>query len=676
MAGRRYAASDVSIDRYDDRRDRGPRGGRDRYDDRYREEEVEYKSRGPARERIVREDDRERDRSRHDLPFLREDYGRPPAGAMVLARREREDFEFAPRERRRSPSPETERKREEIIIRKDESDSRPPPGRREPSRDREEIIIRRTEDDDRRSAIGGRRDDREREEIIIRKDERDRDYLPPRREEHDREEIIIRTDTRDDDIRSRRGGHRDDHDSREEIIIKRSERDDDIRSRRGRDEHDTKEEIIIRRNEDEGLRPRAYDDYALTRRVSRERERSRHDHESDDEIIIRRDTREGGRGGDRKQEEIIIRKGSRSRSSSPISSGRGLEPPAIYAPPIHREVITHYRNVDHGFEVRAPRAISRPPSPPMPPPPRERSEERIEIHRSGEKNGRAYDEDIIIDRNDGGPARARAPVPPPGRDPEYGALARREPYRGYDRNLEEEADYYNRRTMDRAYIGEARDGATRDWGLVDVPPGTDRVRMNGVGGGEQEITWQRYNGVRRSKFYPEGGSDAGYDNFEGRLPGPDRGGEIGGRWGKPRDSKDGLWTEITKDLVVKEAIKEMGYEYEETEEFYYVMQHLGYVSHHHPTLEYLANIPQEDVARLVGLSEDIRRDRHKRIKEMEWENRLLPKELIEEERPRLAIEGPPRREERGWDREEERYIERDIVMRGGRGGAIPPGWRR
>lgn len=41
---------------------------------------------------------------------------------------------------------------------------------------------------------------------------------------------------------------------------------------------------------------------------------------------------------------------------------------------------------------------------------------------------------------------------------------------------------------------------------------------------------------------------------------------------------EGEWTEITKDLVSEEAIKRMGYGYEETELFYYVMEHLRYVS--------------------------------------------------------------------------------------------------
>jgi len=45
----------------------------------------------------------------------------------------------------------------------------------------------------------------------------------------------------------------------------------------------------------------------------------------------------------------------------------------------------------------------------------------------------------------------------------------------------------------------------------------------------------------------------------------------------PRLKKD-MWTEVTKDLVCKEAIDEMGYDYEETEDFFYVIDYLHYVS--------------------------------------------------------------------------------------------------
>jgi hypothetical protein len=525
---------------YDDRRGGG---GRSRYEER--EVYEDYRSRGPPvrereREVLIREDVRERERPREPPAFLREDYGRTEAGPVVLRARETEDFEFVPRPPRQ-PSPEPEKKieREEIIIRRDESDHRSAPPRRERSRDREEIIIRRREDDDVRSVAPSRRGG-----------------------SHEREEIIIRRQEIDDDRASRRG-------PRSEIGS------DDRYSRR----HD------------------------VGRPVSHERERSRHGRggsDSEQEIIIRQEERHGARG-EEKQQEIIIRRTSRSNSPSSVSTRHAPapEPPIIRAPPIHQEVITHHRHIDHGYELavapRPPPVASRPPSPPSPPPPRARSEERIEIHRSGERNGEPYHEDLIIDRQDG-PSRGRSPMPP-RRDPYYDdypppgrpgpAPGPPAPYRpGYDRDVQEEADYYNGIAQQRGYPGEGYNGATRDWALVDVPPGTRRVRMDGEGGGGQEITWQRYNGVRRSRFYP---NDRGDGYYAGDLtrpePPPAAGGQLGGRYGKQRDPTEGLWTEITKDLVVKEAIEEMGYEFEETGDFYYIISYLKYVSRQSPTVE-------------------------------------------------------------------------------------------
>ena len=45
-----------------------------------------------------------------------------------------------------------------------------------------------------------------------------------------------------------------------------------------------------------------------------------------------------------------------------------------------------------------------------------------------------------------------------------------------------------------------------------------------------------------------------------------------------RGKRDKMWTEVTKDLVIKEAVEESGYEYEETDEFFYIMEYLRYVS--------------------------------------------------------------------------------------------------
>lgn len=145
---------------------------------------------------------------------------------------------------------------------------------------------------------------------------------------------------------------------------------------------------------------------------------------------------------------------------------------------------------------------------------------------------------------------------------------------------------------ERAYIGEGYGGATRDWAIVDVPPGTSRVEMEGVGGASQEITWQRYNGVRRSKFITdeerfererqrdyrreyEVKEEVRLKSYKEQSRDIDRR-DAGRRF--VAEKEDVMWTEITKDLVIKEAIEEMGYDYEETEFFFYVMVYLRYVS--------------------------------------------------------------------------------------------------
>ena len=176
-----------------------------------------------------------------------------------------------------------------------------------------------------------------------------------------------------------------------------------------------------------------------------------------------------------------------------------------------------------------------------------------------------------------------------------------------------EADYYNRKVSERAYMGEAWNGATKDWGIVDVPPGTRRVQMDGIGGGSQEITWQRYNGVRRGKFMTgEQEFDAEFENTRKSLPPPPEpekpreeiretridireresprvGTELVRREEvyKPAPPKD-MWTELTKDLVIKEAIEELGYDYEETEPFFYIMEYLKYVWNTRPLFTKLA----------------------------------------------------------------------------------------
>jgi len=146
-------------------------------------------------------------------------------------------------------------------------------------------------------------------------------------------------------------------------------------------------------------------------------------------------------------------------------------------------------------------------------------------------------------------------------------------------------------------MGEARGGATKDWTIVDVPPGTERVRMDGIGGASTDTTWSRYSGVRRTQFIPER-DGAVVPRAPSPSPGPTRGRtsvavdfnktteidvDIDRRITKrpgppPPPPPKEMWTEITKDLVVREAIEQMGYEYEETKWFFYIMDYLRYVS--------------------------------------------------------------------------------------------------
>jgi len=93
-----------------------------------------------------------------------------------------------------------------------------------------------------------------------------------------------------------------------------------------------------------------------------------------------------------------------------------------------------------------------------------------------------------------------------------------------------------------------------------------------------------------------------------------------------------MWTEITKDLCVREAIEACGYPYEETADYFYVMEYLRY----------------EDVCQLVELSDEIRRDRRTRIREIEYEReeiqrrrkpydeRLFEREVVYDSRRRYG----------------------------------------
>lgn len=209
----------------------------------------------------------------------------------------------------------------------------------------------------------------------------------------------------------------------------------------------------------------------------------------------------------------------------------------------------------------------------------------VDIHRSASRtrsksrerrSSRFYDDDIVVRRDlkiDETRSRRRA----------HSAAAR--PVE------DDEAEYITSKVDGRGRMGEAWGGATRDWAIVDVPPGTERIRMDGIGGAATDTTWSKYSGVRRTKFVPERERDI-RDDLSNRAPSPppglgrervsvsvlDRDREIEIDRVTDRRQPKEMWTEITKDLVIREAIEELGYEYEETDMFFYVMDYMKYVS--------------------------------------------------------------------------------------------------
>jgi hypothetical protein len=331
------------------------------------------------------------------------------------------------------------------------------------------------------------------------------------------------------------------------------------------------------------------------------------------------------------------------RERTPSLSPSPSPPPSIRAPPIHQEVITHHRHIDHGrqsnhsvislTDTNLGYERARVPTPP--PPPRRsspriketdidiytsRNNTEIDIHKTDTRSRTPqpprreslYDDDHVYERERDRLRVSDNTVSLSRRRSTSARPPQRERTRIDIRDDESESSYYARKASDRAYIGEGYNGATKDWAIVDVPPGTERVRMDGVGGASEEITWQKYNGVRRSNFIPERERET-IDIQERSVERPRRepnleieissrrrkGGAVykrdyerieessDRRVGLPRGPKNRvgtLWTEITKDLVTKEAIEQLGYDYEETEFFYYIIQYLQYVRSPFPTL--------------------------------------------------------------------------------------------
>ncbi|KMU74830.1 hypothetical protein CISG_00760 [Coccidioides immitis RMSCC 3703] len=130
---------------------------------------------------------------------------------------------------------------------------------------------------------------------------------------------------------------------------------------------------------------------------------------------------------------------------------------------------------------------------------------------------------------------------------------------------------------------------------------------------------------------------------------------VGKRYMGVKNKKDRLWTEITKDLVAKKAIEKAGYDYEETEDFYYVFSYLRY----------------DDVAHLVRISEDCRRAQRERIRDFQTERGVKSQPLAlpaTTQHPTTVLVDRTTREV-----EEEFYSDDDVITGPGRRGYQGPG---
>jgi len=114
-----------------------------------------------------------------------------------------------------------------------------------------------------------------------------------------------------------------------------------------------------------------------------------------------------------------------------------------------------------------------------------------------------------------------------------------------------------------------------------------------------------------------------------------------------KDASQGRWTEVAKDLVIRGAIEKMGYDYQENEKFFYVMEYLRFVSlaTNLVITRYTNAFMKEDVAQLVDITNDMRRKREDRVEVPQWEP----------EDPRLRPVRPPPND---W---EERRYEREVI---------------
>ncbi|KAJ5512305.1 hypothetical protein N7463_001857 [Penicillium fimorum] len=605
---------EVEDDFIDERRDRKHRPERVPEEDFMFEERVRERGSGRRRrpepdfeedEELIVERERARGSRRHPREIEEEDLiiedremhrgsGRHPE------RRSEDDLLFEEREkrhRRRRPEKEFE---EELL-----ADERGKPGGRrhrpEPEFEEEEMLIRRKEREEPplRRGWDSELDIRSRERRLEFEEEEEAYHRPrprarpppPRRVEV--EEVLVR----DSPPERRRGPIEfSDQESEDDVLIRRKDK--------GPQPIDRVDEEIITRERREKRRSVPSED--LERELRGLRREVREQVPLNEELSMRAQVdskRSRDLEGDR--EEIGIRKTKDklpSRQPSPSLD-------SIHVPPIHQNVFTHHRHIDHGYkDTHTPHARS--------PEPRSRrgSFDEIDIHRRKMRGGRVSEEKILKHRDSEeslAPEDSISPTSGPAldftdpweRDAISAARRRPKPLDESElayglknapsmRDVEEDIMVESTRIVDTAPRG------TDDWSVVHAPSQEEAIEMTGA--------------LDVVDVKPR---HAPVDEVEV--------GRVAQHVTDPEETRNDRWTEISKKLVVREAVERMGFEYEETRASYYIFSYLK----------------SEDIDELVELSDEIRSARRRRIRDIQRERASVPN-MTPHIRPRVGM--PPR----------------------------------
>ncbi|KAF7719624.1 Uncharacterized protein PECH_003484 [Penicillium ucsense] len=366
------------------------------------------------------------------------------------------------------------------------------------------------------------------------------------------------------------------------------------------------------------------------RRRSRPPRHSRHrdSEELEDEILIRRRDHDRHAGRDSMgSDEIVIR---RSKEKV-LPRERSLSPERIRSPST-----VHHRHIDHDFETARP---SRAPSPDLTSP--RASFDEIDYHQRTRRGprGRISEEEIVINHRD----REESLSPTAGFASNPESQWREQPRRRRGRQPRSLDDRDSISSISGSPPPQPR-------GLSRGPVINDDII-------EEEIKIRRERSERHLRE-----ENRKKEEELSIIPSPARDEvvevsrslevvevapkavvqeelEVRGRVEQQvvAERPDERWTEIAKDLVVREAIERLGYEFEETRKFYYIFSFLQ----------------PADIDELVELSDAIRHARRRRIKEMQRERQERaprPKSMVERIPPRPRMSRHIR--EREWIVEE------------------------